>query len=589
MQPLQKSNKTTSLTARINIWYGLMLFIMAVFLIRLFYLQIIKHDYYSKAALAGQLKQYEIPPERGIIEAHDGEGTVPIVLNETLYTLFADPKFIKNPTEAAAKVQSIIGGNAGDYEQLMKQDTRYAVLGKKLTKDQKQKLDALDIKGLGTRDEPHRTYPQDDLAAQVLGFVNDDGEGKYGVEQALDSTLKGSPGRLKAITDAQGVPLLSNDDNVIVQPKNGQSVLLTIDVSMQRQLQDILRHGIKRVNAKSGSAIIMDPNTGEIKAMANYPTYKPAEFYKVKEADVFANSAVSSPLEVGSIMKILTTSAALDQNVISTKTTYYDPNQFVIDGYKITNVEQNGGPQRRSIEDILQLSLNTGATWMLMQMGGGEVNAKARTIWHDYMVNHFQLGMPTGIEQGYEAPGTIPDPNKGFALDLQFANTAFGQGMTATPLQMAAALSSIINGGTYYRPRLIDTIADSNGKKEIKKPEIIKTGVIKQSVSKDIQALMQYVVSQNHSAYGMPNLPPAIYSIGGKTGTAQIPNPKGGYYTDKFNGTFIGFVGGNKPQYVIAVRVNEPHINNYAGRGAAAPIFSDLAMMLINNFNVTPK
>lgn len=574
--------------ARIRFWYALLLFIMGIFVIRLFYLQVIRHDYYKKTALQGQFKEYEIPAERGIIEAHDGDAVLPIVLNETKYTLFADPKFIKDPASAASAVQKIIGGNSQDYEKLMKADTRYAILAKKLPKDQKDKLDSLNIKGLGTRDESYRTYPQGDLAAQVLGFVNDDGQGKYGVEQSLDSELKGTDGQLKAITDASGVPLVTNKDNVVTDPKAGDKVVLTLDVSMQKQLQDILKAGLDSSHSSSGSALIMDPNTGAVKAMANFPSYNPAEFYKVEDGNIFNNAAVSSPLEVGSIMKTLTAAAALDQGVVTTNTTYYDPSHFTIDGFTIKNIEEDGGPGTRNIADILQLSLNTGAAWMLMQMGGGQINDKARNAWHDYMVNHYQLGKATGIEQGYEADGSIPDPNKGYGLDLQYANTAFGQGMSATPLQMAAALSAVLNGGTYYRPRLVDQTIDSTGKTTIKKPEVIKSGVVKPSTSEAMQSLMEYVVNKNHVLYQLPQVS-AGYSIGGKTGTAQITKPGGGYYDDRFNGTFIGFVGGNNPQYVIIVRVNEPHISAYAGAGAAAPIFSKLATMLIDNFGVTPK
>jgi len=573
---------------RIRFWYALLLVVSAIFVIRLFYLQVLRHNYYNSAALASQLKQYEIPATRGIIEAHDGDNVLPIVLNQTLYTLFADPKFIKDPHATAEAVQHVIGGQVSDYETAIRQPTRYAVLANKLSKAQSDKLTGLNINGLGTRAVPYRTYPQGQLASQLLGFVDNDGQGKYGIEQYLDTPLRGKPGQLKAITDAQGVPLLSDPNNVITQPQNGQSVLLTIDISMQKQLEDILKSGLDAAHSTSGSALILDPNTGAVRAMANYPTYNPAEFYNVTDPSVFNNAAVSSPLEVGSVMKTLTASAALDQGVVTTSTTYYDPSHWVIDGYTITNIEEDGGPGVRNLADILQLSLNTGATWLLMQMGGGQINAKARNAWHDYMVNHFQLGKPTGIEQGYEANGTIPDPNNGYALDLQYANTAFGQGMSATPLQMGAALASALNGGTYYQPRLVDGMIDSNGKQTAKPPKVVRTGVVKPEVSLTLQSLMEYVVQKNHVLYGMPQLP-AGYNIGGKTGTAEIAKPGGGYYSDRFNGTFLGFVGGDKPQYVIVIRVNEPHVAGYAGAGAAAPIFSNVATMLINNFGVTPK
>ncbi|HSX44131.1 MAG TPA: penicillin-binding protein 2 [Candidatus Saccharimonadales bacterium] len=581
--PAQKASHT-----RIRIWYGLLLLVMGLVVIKLFYLQIIRHDYYRRAALQGQLKEYEIPAERGIIAAYNGNDVLPIVLNETKYTLFADPKFIKDTRTAAAQIQHIIGGNGSDYEKAMKQDTRYAVLAKKLTKDQKEQIDKLNLKGIGTRDTMYRTYPQGDLAAQVLGFVNDDGDGKYGVEQSLDGDLKGSPGELKAITDAQGVPLVTNKDNIITQPQPGKRILLTIDISMQKQLQDILKAGLDAAKSGSGSALIMDPYTGAVKAMANYPSYNPAEFFKVDDGSVFNNAAVSSPLEVGSVMKTLTAAAALDQGVVTTNSTYYDPSKFVVDGYTIKNIEEDGGPGTRSVADILQLSLNTGATWLLMQMGGGEINAKARNAWHDYMVNHYMFGKPTGIEQGYEADGSIPDPNNGYGLNLQYANTAFGQGMSATPIQMGAALSAALNGGTYYKPHVVDTLTDSKDNETKTGPTVVSKNVVKPEVSKTLQSLMEYVVSKNHALYGLPQLP-AGYSIGGKTGTAEITKPGGGYYDDRFNGTFVGFVGGDKPQYVIIVRVNEPHVSGYAGAGAAAPIFSHLTTMLINNFGITPK
>ncbi len=584
----QISSDIRSTTIRIRFWYAVLLLVMGVFIIRLFFLQIIKHDYYKKVALQGQLKEYEIKAERGIISAHEGKNTIPIVLNETKFTLFADPKFITNHDSVGIALQQIIGGNANDYVTKMKLKTRYSVLAKKLSKEQKDKISKLDYKGIGLREESYRTYPQGQLAAQLLGFVNEDGEGKYGIEQALGNDLKGVPGELKAITDAQGVPLVTNTDNIITEPKIGKRVLLTLDISMQKQVEDILKAGLDAAKSKSGSVIVMDPNNGAIKAMANFPSYNPAEYFKVEDGNVFNNDSVSSPLEVGSVMKVLTAAAALDKGLVTRNSSYYDPSFYMIDGFKITNVEEDGGAGQHNIADILRLSLNTGATWLLMQMGGGEVNLKARMTWNDYMVNHYNFSKATGIEQGFEAEGTIPDPKNGYGLNLQYANTAFGQGMTATPLQLGAALSSVINGGSYYRPHLVDQTTDSDGKVTIKKPEVLNQRVIKPDASNDIRSLMEETVQKNHTFYGLPNLR-SEYAVGGKTGTAQISKPGGGYYSDRFNGTFIGYVGGDRPQYVIVVRVNDPKTSGYAGARTAAPIFSNVTNMLIDNFGVTPK
>lgn len=580
--------KTPHILSRARTWYAVLLFIFVLILVRLFYLQVIRHSYYRDTALAGQFKEYEVAAERGMIQAHDGDKVVPLVLNEERFTLFADPKFVKNPEATAAKIQKTIGGDLAEYEKKMQADTRYAILAKKLSRAQADAITELELKGVGTRPQSQRVYPQGTLAAQLLGFVNDEGDGKYGVEQFLNKDLKGKAGQLKAVTDAKGIPLAANSENVVIDPEPGEEVVLTIDVPMQRQLETVLKEGLDKAKSKSGSALIMDPNTGAIKAMANYPTYNPAEFFNVEDGNVFNNAAVSSPLEIGSVMKPLTTAAALNTGAVQPGQSYFDPGKFKVDDKDITNVEEVRGSGQRSVADILKLSLNTGATWLLMQMGGGEINEKARTTWFDYMSNHFRFGRTTGVEQGYEQAGTIPSPNNGFGLNIQYANTAFGQGMSATPLQVGSAISAVLNGGTYYRPYLVDKVILPDGAERETKPQVLANNVVSGSVSATIKDYMEQVVKANYTVYGMKSVP-ANYSIGGKTGTAQITRPEGGYYEDKYNGMFMGFVGGDKPEYVVIVRVNEPGIPGYAGSRAAGPVFTGISQMLINNFAVSPK
>lgn len=589
MRPRQPTQSITSSVARIRIWYACLLFIMAVFVVRLFYLQIIRHNYYQQAALRGQLKQYEIEPNRGTILAYNNGSPTPIVLNQKLYTLYADPKFIKDAPATAIAVQKAVGGNAGDYEAKMKTGSRYEILAKKLNKQQADAITALKLKGVGTQEANYRTYPQGELAAQVLGFVNDEGVGQYGLEQALNALLVGKPGRLKAITDAEGVPLAANKDNINENPVPGKNIVLTLDLGMQQQTEDILKQQVEDTKATSGTAIILDVHSGAVKAMANYPTYNPAEFSKVSNQAVFTNAAVSEAFEVGSVMKTLTAAAALDSGAVGRNTTYYDPSFFRIDDATVRNIEEDGGPGTKSIADILQLSLNTGATWLLMQMGGGQINERARTTWHDYLTNHYQFGKETGIEQSYENSGVVPSPTGGFGLNIQFANMAFGQGQTETMLQMAAALAAVVNGGTYYKPHLVDAYINPDGSKELQKATVVNPKVVKPEVSKDIQEFMTYTLEKNKLTYGVSNLRPE-YTYGGKTGTAQIAKPEGGYYDDRYNGTFVGFIGGDEPEYVIVAWVREPrNISGYAGAKAAAPVYFKLADMLINNFGVKPR
>jgi len=587
MAPPNKNALTQAVT-KIRILYGLLVLLFIIFSIRLFYLQVIRYDHYKTAALNDQLKQYDIPASRGLIKAHDGDNVLPIVLNQQLYILYADPVYIKKPDEAATKIVPIIGGDYAKYASLMKtKDTRYVVLGKKLTVQQKDKIAKLKIPGLGTVAQNYRTYPQSTLAAQLLGFVDNDGKGKYGIEQYMDKALRGKNGTLKAITDVNGIPLAASNSNIKSTPVNGDDLVLTIDLAMQQRLETILSQGVKDSKASAASAVIMDANTGAVKAMANFPTYDPSKYYEVENGELFSNANVAHPIEIGSTMKPLTTAAGLDKRVYNASTSYYDPSFWKVNDFKITNIEEDGGAGTRNIADVLNLSLNTGATWELMQMGGGEINSKARETWHGYMTDHFMFGKPTGIEQGYEASGYVPAAeDNGAGINLTYANTSFGQAMTATPIQLAGATAAIVNGGNYYRPYLIDQRIDTNGKKTSTKPHIVKKGVVSNKVSQDMIPLMQNVVDKHHFA---KNFDQNAYSVGGKTGTAQIAKPGGGYYDNQFNGTYMGFVGNEKPQYVIVVYVFKPTIGGYAGSAAAQPIFGNLAHMLIDESYVSPK
>lgn len=575
---------------RARLWYVLVMCAFGIFAVRLFYLQVIRHDYYKQSATVGHLKEYEINADRGVIKAHNGtSGVVPIALNQTLYTIYADPSLVKDVPKVAETLAAVLKGDQGEYEsKLRTKDTRYVVIARKVAKNQQKAILDKKYPGIGAQEQQYRTYPNGSLAAQVLGFVNDDSKGVYGVEQALNGTLAGQNGQLKAVTDVNGVPLAANTDNILKEPVRGRDVVLTLDIAMQKQLEDILKAGLERAKSDSGSALIIDPGSGAVKAMANWPTYDPANYGNVTDASVFTNASVSSPLEIGSTMKPLTVAAAIDSGAVPANYSYYDPSKYVIDDFTVKNIEEDGGPGQKNLADVLNLSLNTGATQMVMRMGGSstEINKAGREKWYDYMTNHYRFGKPTGIEQGYEAEGIVPDPNEGYARDLTYANTSFGQAMTATPLQLGAAFSAMVNGGTYYRPRLVDYTTDAKGAKTVAKPQVLKSGVVNPQVSRDLIPMLEYVV-QKHSF--KRRFDHSNYSVGGKTGTAQIAKPTGGYYENDYNGTYVGFVGGDNPQYVIVVSVNKPKIPGYAGSQAAQPIFGDLAHMLIDKFNVTPK
>jgi len=576
---------------RVRIWYGALILVIGVFGVRLFYIQVIQHDHYEAAALSDQLKQYQIPATRGLIEVQNNSSLLPIVLNQELYTLFADPPLVKQPNQVAQKIASIIGGNPSQYAGLMStKNTQYVVLAKKLSAQQSTAITNLQDPGVGTQGQDYRTYPQGSLASQVLGFVNDDGVGNYGIEQALNKQLSGTPGELKAITDTNGVPLAATKGNIQIAPKNGDNVVLTLNLSMQAQMEQILQKDYQSTKSQGLSAIIIDPNNGQVKAMANYPTYDPSNYQGVTNPALFQNGAVTNAIEPGSTMKIMTTAAALNQGVIQPNTTFFDPAHWVVDGFNITDIEQDGGPRQQSIASILNLSLNTGATWMLMQMGGGQIDAQARNTWYDYLTKHFRIGQPTGIQQGYEQVDPVTPPaDNGAGIDLTYAEMSFGQAIQMTPIQVAAADSSVLNGGTYYQPSLVAETVSPSGKVTKTPPKVVERNVVSPKVSQDMIPLMEYVVQQHlASGFGYLNFP-SNYMVGGKTGTAQIAQAGGGYSATNYNGTYVGFVGGDKIQYLIVVYNIDPNVPGYAGTYGGQPVFADLAHMLINDSYVTPK
>ncbi len=336
----------------------------------------------------------------------------------------------------------------------------------------------------------------------------------------------------------------------------------------------------------------METNTGAVKAMANYPTFDPADYQHVEDGTVFQNYAVASPIEPGSITKILTVAAAIDTGAINASTNYYDPGSWTIDGAKVLNVAEGTGTGPQTIKSLLNLSLNTGATWVLMQMGGGKLNLQGREALHSYFVDHYRLSQGTGIEQGYEGVGFVPEPeDKDNGINITFANMSFGQAYSATALQMTSALSAIVNGGTYYAPHLLASTASSDGEAKKTATKVVQQHVVSPQTSSDMRGLMEYW-TRAHVADGFRSMDfGPHYNVGGKTGTAQIANESTHLYReDVFNGTFMGYVGGDTPQYTIVVYNIEPHgYGGFAGAQTGMPVFADIAHMLINNYGVTPK
>ncbi|HEU4715955.1 MAG TPA: penicillin-binding protein 2 [Candidatus Saccharimonadales bacterium] len=569
---------------------------MAVFIVRLFYLQVIRHDYYVAQANREQLKQLTIPAKRGEIYAMDSGTPVPLVLNQAVYTVFADPKIVDEPQKMIDTIRRVAGGNARDNLDglLAKKDSRYQILATKVTRKQAELMKKEHLKGLGFQEESQRVYPEGQLAAQVLGFVNSEGKGQYGLEGALNKDLTGKDGLLQSVTDISNVPLTIGNKNINIPPKNGKNVVMTIDRNMQAYAERALANGLQAIKGRigtsedpKGSVLVMDPQTGKVLAMANLPTYNPGEYGKVQDAAAFNNETISVPYEPGSDIKTITMTTGVDKGVVGPESTYNNTDYITVDDATITNATK-GQTGNITLQHALNYSLNTGFVTVAQRLGDGKsINWQARSTMYDYFYNKLRLGQMTGIELANEQPGIIIPPSDPQGNAVRYSNMSFGQGLDVTMLQVSAAFSAVVNGGTYHTPSIVAGSMNDDG--DVFTPAAAKPsyqGVIKPSTSDTMRRMIHDARSAFYAGKDKKG-----YYIGGKTGTSQtIEN--GRYVDNQTVGTYLGFGGDSNsaggPKYVIMVQVSGKNMNLQGGLDAM-PIFTDISNWLLSYMKLQPK
>lgn len=567
---------------------ALLLIAFAVIVLQLFYIQIIKHDDYKKQAREEQVAKFTLPAKRGEIYVREGTSLIPMVLNQPVYLVYADPQEVTDRQKLESKLEEIAGGNLvnGYKDGLSNKKLRYVVLARQLSYAQAQLLKKEQIQGVGLTQTEQRVYPEGALAGQTLGYVNSEGKGQYGVEGALDKRLKGKDGKLQAVTDVRHIPLTLGKDDISVPAKDGENVVLSIDRSIQAYVEEALKRGLDNVHATQGSAVVINTNNGQVMAMANYPTYDPSQYSNVEDYSVFQNKVVSEPYEVGSVMKTMSMGAGLDSGVVTTKSVFNDSTGCVqVDDRKICNVEEDPRTANATMLDTLHYSLNTGVVFVLKQMGGGKVNAQARDTLFTYYNDHYRFGHLTGIEQAGEATGIVISPDKAEGNNVRYANMAFGQGMDITMIQTVAAFSAAINGGTYYQPTVVAGTTKDGQQLTPASPKTVRTNVLKPEISTTLKDMI--VEARQAGVLGGKDRPG--YIVGGKTGTSQIIDTRTGEYTDANSiGSYLGFGGNQTPQYVIMVQVKDSKAAGYAGTTAAGPIFTDISNWLLDYLKLPP-
>lgn len=562
--------ETSTKGRRIDALRFFFLFAFGLIVLKMAYLQTVKHSYYVSEASKQHWAFDTVPAKRGLIYVKDTNGELyPLAMNQSLNMLFATPKEIENREEVAEKLAPIIKKDKKEILEDFKKSEIYVPMARRLDEYQSGLIEKLDFKGIFLKKEDWRLYPEQTLASQLLGYVNDDGDGQYGMEEFLNDQLKGVPGMYKAESDITGRKIAFGRD-VSKKAIDGKDVVLTINRDVQSEAERILKSGIQKFGAEGGSIIVMDPKTGKIMAMANGPEFNPNEYKNNKNYDAFKNKAVLDTYEPGSIMKVITMAMGLDSGKVQPDEKYTDTGSVVLNGHKIMNSDKKAHGEQ-TMTQVLEESLNTGMVYVLNKIG--------KSTYFDYL-KKFGFGERTGIQLNGEGPGNVLwETDKEHTV----ATMTFGQSISTTPMQMISSFAAIANGGVLMRPQLIEKIVDKEGKEQTFQPEEIRR-VISERTASAMAPMLVSVVEKGHGYQAKIK----GYKVAGKTGTAQVPLKNGGGYDPGKNiGSFIGYAPAYTPQFIVLAKVDSPKGVQWA-ESTAAPMVGEMLDYLLKYYQVPP-
>lgn len=540
---------------------------LAVIVIFRFYnLQVLKHEDFSvRAATQVQTKQTDWQYLRGKIYFQDKNGKlIPVAINKEFPQVYAVPKEIKNPVETAKALADIFKIPKEELEENFSDTNNlFSLIQKKVDAATVKKVEALKLEGIYTSEVTSRFYPYQTLASQVLGFVKDDVQnfhGQYGLEKYYDKSLS-SANQSDNILDFLSLK------NILFSRENFD-LISTIDFNIQSKAEELLKKSAETWEASSGSIIVMEPKTGRLLTLANFPNFDPNSYSKFP-LSTFINSAVELTYEPGSVFKVMTIAAGLENEKLTPQTQYYDSGEVEVDGKIIQNWDKKAhGTQ--TMTGVLGLSLNVGAVYAEKLIG--------HDIFYQF-VSKSGINQKTGIDLPGEVKGRI-DNLKGFQ-DIYFATAAFGQGITATPLAMLSAMSAVANKGLMMKPYIIDKMINSENNEErvIEPQERIK--LISEENARLLRIMLVKAVETNKLAV-IPG-----YQVAGKTGTAQVADNTGRYGSDTIH-SFVGFAPADNPRFIILVKLDRPQKANLAGT-TVIPVFRELAEYILNYYEIPPS
>ncbi|MBD97619.1 hypothetical protein CL648_02310 [bacterium] len=544
---------------------GLMILVM-VLVGRLVYLQWIKYHELTQLANNQIQKIQKIPAFRGsIYDRHN----VPLAVSKQIYSAYAVPVKIQNRLAWAKRVAGCLKVPVNQILTTVNNHSSFVWLQRHLSETQLQALHTLGDPAIGFLPEYKRVYPHGSLAAHIVGFTGMDSQGLSGVEYYYGQALGGQPGQQLLESDPLGRPIPSGKKTMITPALDGNDVQLTIDSAIQYFTEKHLKNGIKRMAGSHGQAVVMQPNTGEILAMASYPTFDLNQ-WQIEATMTYGNPVVTDVYEPGSVFKLITVASALEEGSVTVGTVLAVPETLTIaaDVIKEAHERDAGETDQKSIEDIVKDSLNVGVSLVSQELG----NEK----FFRY-IQHFGFGKPTLVGLPGETAGLVRPVTQWRAVDT--ATIAFGQGIGVSSMQLATAISAIVNGGILVRPRIIRSVKTETTHKLAQ--GIRRHRILTQDTANEMRNMMESVVKSGTAAH----LKIPGYRIGGKTGTANKPSPAGGYYTDRYVASFVGFV--EDPNIVILVMVDSPKKSIW-GSTVAGPIFRDIARSAIDYYGVSP-
>ena len=543
--------------------------ILLIIVLRVFYVQVV--DYKRLSSLASDLWSRNLPIEASRGRILDRNGVV-LADNITTTSLVLIPNQIKNKKEVTEKLAEILGVSFDEMKEHVYKETsieRVHPEGRRLSYEVADKIEALNFDGVYLVKESKRYYPYDTMLSHVLGYVGIDNQGLSGIELQYDDYLTGENGAIKYFSDAKGNKLELTD--LYIEPQDGMDLQLTIDINIQKSVERELDNVVDMFNPDMALAVVMDPNTGEVLAMSSRPNFDPNNYEKYSTEELSRNLPIWASYEPGSTQKIVTTAAAVEEKVVDLfKDEFTDTGSVQVDTARI-KCWKAGGHGHQTFLQVLQNSCNPGFVKM------GQLLGKERLF---HYLDLFGFGSKTGIDLNGEGEGII------FPLDkvgnIELATTAFGQGISVTPIQQVRAISAVINGGILLKPYVLKNILEpetGNVMEHNSKTEIRRV------ISEDTSKIMRYALETVVALGGGKSAYIDGYRIGGKTGTAQKA-VNGSYLANNYIMSFVGIVPSNDPEAVLYIAIDNPKDTALLSSYTTTPIARRILLDIIDALGI---